>query len=177
VIETLSVASLNSPQLTRLDAYWRLRCAGRDMPQRADIDPVDLKPILPKIILSRIEYAPLRILYTVVGTQCVATAGFDYTGYYLDELDMSAEIDTHWPTLYQRIIAERRPIFGTCHTALSNGQARPYTAGLYPLSDDKAQISHVICLEDMPFEIEDQLLMVPTVPIVIKPRNGGRAAG
>lgn len=177
MIEATSVASLNSPSLIRLDEYWHQQRADRDMPRRADIDPISLKPILPKILLARIEYTPVRVLYTVVGTQCVATAGFDYTGYYLDELDMSSEIDTHWPSLYQRILDERRPIFGTCHTALSNGQARPYVAGLYPLSDETGQISHMLCLEDMPFEIEDQLLMVPTVPIVTRPRNGGRAAG
>ncbi|MDY0882206.1 PAS domain-containing protein [Dongia soli] len=174
--EAPSVANLNSAVLSGLDAYWRQQCAGRDMPRRADIDPIALKQILPRIILTRIEYAPLRILYTVVGTQCVASAGFDYTGYYLDELDMSAEVGTHWPAVYGRIIDERRPVFGVCGTALSNGQSRPYVAGLYPLSDENGEISHVIAIEDIVLEPTDELLMVPTQPIVLKPRQNGRVA-
>lgn len=147
------------------------------MPRRADIDPIGLKEILPKIILARIEYAPIRVLYTVVGTQCVVSAGFDYTGYYLDELDMSSEIGSDWPSVYRRIIDERRPIYGTCGTALSNGQSRPYVAGLYPLSDESGQISHVISFEDIALDPSDQLQMLPTMPIVAKPRRGGREAG
>lgn len=171
MIEAPSAAGMNSPSLVMLDEYWHQQRAGREMPLRADIDPICLKPILPKLLLARIEYAPVRILYTVVGTHCVTTAGLDYTGYYLDELDMSSEADTDWPGLYLRIIEERRPIFGTCRTALSDGQTRPYVAGLYPLADDAGRIGHMLCLEDMPFEIEERLLMIPTVPLVTRSRG------
>ncbi|TXH33140.1 MAG: PAS domain-containing protein [Rhodospirillaceae bacterium] len=174
--EARSVADLNSAVLSGLDVYWRQQCAGRDMPRRADIDPIALKQILPRIILTRIEHTPLRILYTVVGTQCVTSAGFDYTGYYLDELDMSTEVGTDWPAVYRQIVNERRPVFGICDTALSNGQSRPYVAGLYPLSDEAGQISHVIAVEDIVLDPTDELLMVPTQPIVLKPRSKGRAA-
>lgn len=174
--EAPSVAGLNSAVLSGLDAYWRQQCAGRDMPRRADIDPIALKQILPRIILARVEHGPLRVLYTVVGTQCVASAGFDYTGYYLDELDMSAEVGTDWPAVYRRIIDERRPVFGICGTALSNGQSRPYVAGLYPLSGEDGQISHVIAVEDIALDPKDEMLMLPTQPIVVKIRHNGRAA-
>lgn len=177
MIEAPSVASLGSPSLQRLDDYWRDQRAGRDMPRRADIDPIGLKPILPKVILARVESASQRIHYTVVGTQCVATAGIDFTGHFLDELDLANEADTNWPHLYQRLIASRQPIFGTCHVALVNGQARPYVAGLYPLCDDTGRISHIIELEDITLDLHDRLLLQPAVPIALRRASPDRATG
>jgi hypothetical protein len=177
VIETPSVAQLGSMSLQRLDDYWRAQRAGREMPRRADIDPIGLKPILPKVILARVETPSLRVHYTVVGTQCVATAGLDFTGYYLDELDLACETDTNWPHLYQRLINERTPIFGTCMTALTNGQSRPYVTGLYPLSDDAGRISHIIELEDITLDLTDRRLRQQAVPVGIRKAGADRAAG
>jgi hypothetical protein len=177
LIETPSVATLGSPSLQRLDDYWRSQRAGREMPRRADIDPIGLKPILPKVILARVEATTQRINYTVVGTQCVATAGLDFTGYFLDELDLSNEADTNWPHLYQRLIASRQPIFGTCHAALVTGQARPYVTGLYPLSDENGRISHIIELEDITLDFNDRLLLQPAVPIALRKPSPDRALG
>jgi len=177
LIETSSVASLGSASLQRLDDYWRNQRRGREMPRRADIDPIGLKPILPKVILARVEAATQRVHYTVVGTQCVATAGLDFTGHFLDELDLSNETDTNWPHLYQRLIATRQPIFGTCHVALVNGQMRPYVTGLYPLSDATDRISHIIEIEDITLDFSDRLLLQPAIPIAIRKSGPDRALG
>lgn len=177
MIETPSVTALGSPSLQRLDDYWRSQRAGRDMPLRADIDPIGLKPILPKVILARVEAGTHRIHYTVVGTQCVATAGIDFTGHFLDELDLSNEAGTNWPHLYQRLIAGRQPIFGTCHVALVTGQSRPYVTGLYPLSDETGRISHIIELEDITLDFNDRLLLQPAMPIVLRKPGPDRALG
>lgn len=177
MIEAPSAASLRSASLQRLDDYWRDQRAGREMPRRADIDPIGLKPILPKVILARVELSSQRIHYTVVGTQCVATAGLDFTGYYLDELDLGSEMDTHWPHLYQRLLSGRQPIYGTCQVALRNGQQRPYVVGLYPLADDHGRVSHIIELEDITLDINDRLLLQPTVPIGLLKKIPGRAIG
>lgn len=177
MIEAPSAASLGSASLQRLDDYWRDQRAGREMPRRADIDPIGLKPILPKIILSRVETASQRIYYTVVGTQCVATAGLDFTGYYLDELDFAGEADTNWPHIYQRMLTGRQPIFGTCQVALLNGGERPYVVGLYPLSDENGRISHIIALEDILLDLSDRRLRQQTVPVKLRKQLADQATG
>jgi len=147
------------------------------MPRRADIDPIGLKPILPKVILARVEPASQRIHYTVVGTQCVAAAGLDFTGCFLDELDLSNEADTNWPHIYQRLLSQREPIFGTCQVALIDGRARPYVTGLYPLCGDDGRISHVIELEDIMLDLTDRRLLQPALPITLRKPGPGRALG
>jgi hypothetical protein len=177
VIEAPSVASLESTSLQRLDDYWRAQRAGREMPRRADIDPIGLKPILPKVILARVDLPTQRIHYTVVGTHCVAMAGMDFTGCFLDELDLSGETDTNWPQLYQRLLRERLPIFGTCQVALINGQRRPYVSGLYPLSDEHGGVSHIIELKDVTLEASDRRRLQPAVPITLRKAQPDRALG
>lgn len=177
MIETPSVASLGSTSLQRLDDYWRAQRAGREMPRRADIDPIGLKPILPKIILARVDLPTQRIHYTVVGTHCVTMAGMDFTGCFLDELDLGGETSTNWPQLYQRLLRERTPIHGTCQVALVNGQTRPYVSGLYPLSDDQGRISHIIELKDVTLEASDRRRLQPAVPVTLRKPQPDRALG
>lgn len=58
--------------------YWCDRRDGRAMPVRADIDPAELKRVLPYLMLIQAE--GLHFRYRLVGTQAVADMGRDPTG-------------------------------------------------------------------------------------------------
>src|SRR3954471_8865936 len=60
--------------------YWRGKAAGRAMPYRADIDPAELKPVLPALMLVDVVPDPRRFVYRLVGTHEVAGRGRDPTG-------------------------------------------------------------------------------------------------
>ena len=79
-------------RLRRLLAYWRERCAGRAMPTRADIDPLDFPYILGNVVLLGVEREPapeaLRFRVRLQGTEIVQRLGFDLTGRTVDELEM-----------------------------------------------------------------------------------------
>src|SRR5262245_66067533 len=79
-------------RLRRLLAYWTERCAGRAMPTRADIDPLDFAYILGNVVLLGVERGPphesLRFRVRLQGTEIVQRLGFDLTGRALDELAM-----------------------------------------------------------------------------------------
>ena len=85
-------------RLRRLHAYWRERCAGREMPSRADLDPLDFPYILGHIVLLGVERDPpsatgtpingMRFRVRLQGTEIAQRLGFDLTGRTLDELAM-----------------------------------------------------------------------------------------
>ena len=77
MIRAATIAELDSPLISRLEAYWLQKGAGRLLPSRADIDPAEIKDLLPQIILVRIEHDPLRVKYAVIGTASAEAAGFD----------------------------------------------------------------------------------------------------
>jgi hypothetical protein len=86
-IEVLSFPGSISPQhdeLKQLYAYWLAKKGTRRAPSRADIDPLEIAPLLPYVALVDVERAPLRFRYRLIGTEIVRNVGDDFTGRYLD---------------------------------------------------------------------------------------------
>ena len=76
---TDQLAGCHSTLLT-LYEYWDAKRGVRLMPARTDLDPVDLKPVLPKLILIDVVPDARRYVYRLVGTQEVEMRGADPTG-------------------------------------------------------------------------------------------------
>lgn len=138
------------------------------MPSRADIDPTEIRDLLPQIILVRIEHDPLRVRYAVIGTASAEAAGFDYTGRYLDELKFDSEIDTDWPAIYRELVAEKKPIAGTCQFKTAS-VVRPYRVGTFPLSSDGVTVDGAISCEHLTLSLLERDKVLP-----VKPRDQAR---
>jgi hypothetical protein len=127
-------------KLRSIYRYWDGKRAGRAMPSRADIDPADLKPHLPQIVLLDVEPDPLRFRYRLVGTEVTrvrrGTSKSDPTGTYVDE------VTHHQGTLavlahYRRVVTERKPSLD--HGDYAPDPDRPwarFTRLVMPLSRD-----------------------------------------
>ncbi len=75
----------NDPILFDLWAYWHAKRDGRKMPRRKDIDPTEIPPLLPHILLIETDEQK-RFRYRLVGTAIVETYGQELTGRFVDEL-------------------------------------------------------------------------------------------
>ncbi len=146
---TATIAELKSAAADFLAAYWDRKRGTRRMPARADIDPTELKPILPIIILSQIEPQPFRVFYRLVGTRAVENGRFDYTGHYLDRLNFPSEHGTDWPAIYRLIFRDRRPLHGFGAVKLQDGSVHRYASAIFPLSNTGEVVDHCIAIEDL----------------------------
>jgi hypothetical protein len=63
------LARVRSTAIHGFDAYWRTKARGRRMPARADIDPAEIKPLLPDIVLLNVEWDPFRCRVRLRGTR------------------------------------------------------------------------------------------------------------
>jgi hypothetical protein len=160
VREVASVEELSSSIGTELYAYWERKRGARRLPSRADIDPADLKRILPNITLTRIERDG-RVRYTLVGTRCVAHAGMDYTNHHLDDLDFSCDFDTDWREVYRVVFRDQRPVFGIVKTLLKDNRVCELAEVLLPLSDDGETVTHCIAIEDARLGLRDVEDLMP----------------
>jgi hypothetical protein len=163
MIRATTIAELDSKPISRLEAYWLEKRQGRLMPARADIDPAEIKELLPQIILVRIEHDPLRVKYTVIGTASAEAAGFDYTGRYLDELHFDSEIDTDWPAVYRELVREKVPIAGTCIFKTATLE-RPYRVAVFPLSNAGMRVDHAIAYEHLALTPLERDKILPVKP-------------
>jgi hypothetical protein len=99
-------------RLRAIHAYWDGKRRGRLMPSRADIDPLELKPYLPQLVLLDVEGDPPRFRYRLVGTEVTRVrqglVKSDPTGEFVDAVTHhqgTAAVLAH----YRRVVAERKP--------------------------------------------------------------------
>ena len=140
---------VKSDRINRLLAYWEQRCEGRTMPAKRDIDPADLKPLLPYLMIAEIHQEPLRVRYRLVGTEAVRLAQEDYTGRWLGESAWMAPEVESYTKQYAALVATRRPLLGTGHLVSEDGKERIFEWGKFPLSEDGEQVTHCVGIEDL----------------------------
>lgn len=129
-----------------LHGWWLERCAG-DIPDRADLNPADLKPLLPNLFLVDVEHAPFRIRYRLVGTRATEATGMDITGRYLDDL-LPAGVDEPWMEYYLQAYSTRQPVFGAVDAPIRSGGRFTYEFGLFPLRKGGATVEQFVSIED-----------------------------
>ncbi|HLZ65862.1 MAG TPA: PAS domain-containing protein [Aliidongia sp.] len=99
----LTLAEIPSPVIHRLHDYWLSKggAEGR-IPQRSDIDPLELVDILPNLAI--IEVVEGRWRYRLIGTRIVEFVGRDSTGKYFDELEFD-RMEPFWHRRYSKVFA------------------------------------------------------------------------
>jgi hypothetical protein len=140
---------VSSGPIRSFDAYWRGKMTGLRLPGRADIDPVDIKQILPDIVLLDVEWEPFRCRVRLRGTRAEQFRPRDVTTKYLDEGT------TFEPGRREDYLAEmefvattRRPAFARDWIRTRFGSVREIFAGIWPLTTDGARIDKLIVIED-----------------------------
>jgi hypothetical protein len=98
------------PDMRKVLEYWEQKCAGRRMPSRADIDPVDLRRFLPHITLVDVVDDPRRYVYRLVGTQEVEIRGSDPTGKSVIEAYFATSAEEALKN-YDTVCTTRAPLY------------------------------------------------------------------
>src|SRR3954470_5565061 len=146
-----SVLDISSAMVSGLARYWDRKRGRRSMPTWADIDPAEIKPLLPHLMVTRYERNPFRVRYVLVGTWVVQYSGADFTGRYLDELEFASEVDTDWEALHQEVATQGLPIMGQFRFLSESGLEREYEAAILPIADESGRfVERGLCIEDFP---------------------------
>jgi hypothetical protein len=147
-----------------LHRYWNSR-AGGSAPQRDDIDPADIKPLLPFLYIARYERDPFRVRYILTGTEADRWNGFNLTGRYIDEFLVP---DIHGANrilldAYTKAFDTAAPVFATYTWPTRAGYTLEVRFGLFPLRvgerieqclaiEDYSGFTSTMAAESVPFE-------------------------
>jgi hypothetical protein len=125
--------------------YWRLKCGGRLAPTRADIDPVDIAPLLPRVTLVDVGTDPVDFRFRLAGTGLFKIHGAELTNKRALDLDPPA-YGALIHRLYCDALARRAPI---AHRLVIECQTRrsAYLRIILPLSEDNQAISRLMTVE------------------------------
>ncbi len=133
------------PRLRDLIAYWSDKRGTRRFPARADLDPLDLKPLLGFLLLVdvvRSEGGDWRLRYRLFGSEFVFYHGRDLTGRWLDEI-ANAGFRAELLALYGRAISDGAMQTLSYDYILERGRQR-FQAVLLPLSSDGVTVDIVL---------------------------------
>lgn len=133
------------PEIDRILAYWRAKRGDRVFPSRADIDPLEFRRELPRVMMVDVSTNPLEFRYRVAGTGLFAMHGEELTGKLaraLEPPEFGALIHRH----YAEAVERRAPILHLIELTV-NYLATSYARIILPLSSDGNVIDRLITCE------------------------------
>lgn len=142
----VSLSEITSSEVLQLHAYLEKIKGNRRFAAKADIDPAEIKPLLPLLALMDIAYPPIRIHYRLFGTALVDLYG-NLTGKELHQRSADQRLlDEAWKN-YGLLIAEQRPIYGVTELEINADKIRTFEWAFFPLSADDQRITHAVYIE------------------------------
>ncbi len=144
---SLEKHDIDSALIDQLEIYWRGKANTDRLPARRDIEPADLVPVLPYLLLAEIERAPFRVRFRLVGTQVVTQSRRDFTGCYLDELSFHDNA-MHFGDVYSTVAAHAAPVYGVSEMPCIGDGVMGFCFAVFPLAEDGRTVSHAVAIED-----------------------------
>ena len=133
------------PDLVGVLDYWDAKRGARFAPSRADIDPLDLVRVLPRIMLADVSHDPLDFRYRLSGTGIANVHGAELASLSPRDLrppEYGRLIDRH----YRQCAIERRPLMHLILLDAMDG-IRAYARLLLPLSNDGNTVNMLMAVD------------------------------
>ncbi len=142
---------LATPRLRDGYDYWNAKRGQRAMPSRADLDPAEIKPLLPHVILMDVlrgtAFGPLDFRYRLIGTLVDDHSSGRFTGRLMSEVPHQRPPSRLWSNL-EWVTTERRPKVSRVPYAGPHRDFLSVVDIVMPLSRDGGQVDMLFCLID-----------------------------
>lgn len=146
--EAMRQTPFTDPRLEQAYLYWRDKAAGRAMPSRGDIDPIEIPKLLPDVMLVE-RHDDGRYRYRLIGTENTRAHGVNATGRFLDEVLPGPDYSAHVLALYDECVETRRALYSEC-LFFSPARREPerHTKVLFmPLSPDGETVNMIFVVQ------------------------------
>jgi len=144
-LSTAALDDVRSPSIRALHDYWKAKCNDVVPPPRSAIEPAEIRPLLPYLLLAELSADPFRIVYRLVGTAVVRWHGEDFTG--RDHGAVGSLQESGIEDAYRQAAATKAPVFG--RTALYAGDQSwiGFEYAVLPLSDNGKTVNKCLAIE------------------------------
>ena len=143
-----SASAITDARLAQALAYWRDKRAGRRMPARLDIDPIEIPKLLPHVMLVDV-LGPGHYRYRLIGTENAIEHGINATGLDIEDVLTEPAYRMHVIGLYDECAAARRPVYSeSLFLAARDQNVERHTKVLFmPLSEDGERVCIVFVVQ------------------------------
>jgi hypothetical protein len=143
----LDLASADELNFRFLIEYWQGKHAGGRLPGRTAIDPLELKRVLPHLLLIDVEREPLDFRYRLAGTLTYDIFGFDLTGRRVRDIPPPEWGETVWRSLAE-MVETRAPQYVRLDFTTAEGNIRSYRVLRLPLAEDGVNVDCLLVMGD-----------------------------
>jgi hypothetical protein len=133
--------------LEPLFRYWDRKRAGRRMPRRGDIDPAELVPYLPCLMIVDVVADDRRYLYRLVGTREVEARGRDPTGRAVGEAFIGSSRERALAN-YDQVSLTGRPHIDLNTVITTKDRLDNSHVIFMPLSEDDQTVTQILVFTD-----------------------------
>lgn len=141
---TMEIPQTCHPDTVAIHEYWISKCAGRTMPARADLDPVEMpRHLLRGICIVDVVEDERRYVYRLVGTGDVEVRGNDPTGKAVAEGFFGPSADDAL-RCYDSVVETRAPLLDPIPFTAPNGKWINEETIFLPLSDDGEKVNKIL---------------------------------
>ncbi|MGH6931442.1 MAG: PAS domain-containing protein [Dongiaceae bacterium] len=137
---------VQSERVHALANYWQGKLAGRAMPARADMDPSEIRALLPFVALADVSSGPLEVRFRLGGEAICDSYRCNVAGRSLAELDPPGGV-AMWLAAFDRVIGTAEPVVGQLRATFSGGD-RFVEWAMLPLSNDGRTVNQILQIED-----------------------------
>jgi hypothetical protein len=132
-------------RIRELHRYWLSKCRDGLLPSRSAIDPAEIRPLLPHLILAEFDAAPFAIRYRLVGTAIAKLHRDDFTGRTHDTVTSLAGAGLE--ESYRSVMERAAPVFG--HSGLDAGDQTwiGFEYAILPLGGDGITVQKCLAME------------------------------
>jgi hypothetical protein len=145
---------ISSPIVRQGYDYWLSKRAGRTFPARADINPAEIKRLLPHVILVRVLDGGRDYQYRIVGEANVKAHGFNPLNGRVGDLDRQVQGYTAMMIgLYTHICRTGRPFAARGTLVHLDRSFQTYESIYMPLGPDGDTVDHLLAIADYDGEV------------------------
>lgn len=139
--------NLSSEKNRQAYAYYLSKRAGRAMPSRNDLDPVEMVGFLPHTILLEVSHEPLDFRYRLVGTFFYDYWAAEYTGRLMSDIPHQRSPSKIWENL-ERTVREKRPFSSDIPYVGPKNDVLKAEDVIMPLSSDDRTVNMIfVCVD------------------------------
>lgn len=140
------LTAAQSPAILAALDYWRSKCGATGLPSRAQIDPLEMRGFLAKILLIEVESAD-DFIYRLCGTDIVAGNQQDLTGQRADQASLGQSAP-HFIEAYRHCVRAREPLFFVGYMWWQDRDHVAFEQIMLPLSSDGRAVDKLLCVVD-----------------------------
>jgi hypothetical protein len=144
----IPLTDVTSACITRFDRYWHSKMTADRLPARGDIEPADLKPILPNIILLNVAHDPFCVSVRLRGTRIDEFRPKGKWKYLHEATTFDRGRKEDYLREMEFVVRHRRPVYARDWMTSRFGALCDLYAGIWPLSTDGERIDMLVVIED-----------------------------